>query len=178
MEIWKDIKGLEGFYQVSNKGRVKSICVKRCINGKYYFIKRERILASCSNGKGYKVAFMQKDRKRIQSGIHRLVAEAFLEKPDGCNVVNHKDYNRENNCVENLEWCTTQYNVEYSKGRKKPIRPKAPMSNTGERYISKHKYGYSVYQPHLREGKNFHDFDKALEYVAEEIRRYVAEFLK
>lgn len=98
-EIWKDIIGYEGEYQISNMGRVKSLIGRR-----------ERILKPRKNKRGYlRVSLHQRNDKMI----HRLVAIAFLPNPEGLKEVNHKDENPSNNCVDNLEWCTHQYNVLY-----------------------------------------------------------------
>lgn len=101
-EIWKDIKGYEGLYQVSNWGRVKSL--------KYG---KERILKPQKDRGGYLRIGLYKDRKFKLTKIHRLVAEAFLENPDNLPEVNHRDENKKNNRVENLEWCTHLYNQNY-----------------------------------------------------------------
>ena len=105
MEEWKDIKGYEGIYQISNKGRVKTLGNNKT--------KKEKI----RDGKidrGYKRISLCKNGKEKKYSIHRLVAEAFLPNPDNLPVVNHKDENKLNNNVENLEWCTQEYNVNYS----------------------------------------------------------------
>lgn len=120
MEIWKDIKSYEGLYRVSNKGRISNF---------------KRILTPTDNGKGYLIIGLCKDGKRNNFYIHRLVAEAFIDNPENKPVVNHKDYNRANNNVNNLEWITQKDNINHSvvnMRHKKAIT----HSNTGERYIS------------------------------------------
>lgn len=96
---WKDIKGYEGRYQVSNMGDVRSL-----ISGK--------TLKPSTNSNGYLRVCLMPFRKWPL--VHRIVAEAFLEREDGKNIVNHKDGNRKNNMVDNLEWCTQSYNLRYS----------------------------------------------------------------
>lgn len=105
-ETWKDIKDYEGMYQVSNLGRVKSL-------KKNIILKMNK----CSSGY-YNVSFWKngKEKKKL---IHRLVAEAFLDNPDNLPVINHKDENKTNNSVENLEWCTYYYNFHYGSGKEK-----------------------------------------------------------
>lgn len=103
-EIWKDIKGFEGKYQVSNYGRVKSLNYAR----RGY----PRILKPNTN-RAYPFVNLSKNDIGKSYNIHRLVAEAFLENPNGLPMVNHKDENRLNNHVDNLEWCTASYNVNY-----------------------------------------------------------------
>ena len=109
MEEWRDIKGFEGKYMVSNLGRVKSLNYRR--TGK------EKIMEGVDNGKGYLQVKLWKDGKYKSCRINRLVAMAFLPNPDNLPEVNHKDEDKTNNKVENLEWCTSQYNVEYSKAK-------------------------------------------------------------
>lgn len=105
IEEWKDIVGYEGLYKVSNIGRV-------------YGVKRKHILKHNSNH-GYFLVCLCKCGAEKYFRIHRLVAEAFIPNPDKLPYVNHKDENKQNNAVDNLEWCTAQYNTEYSQA--KPI---------------------------------------------------------
>ena len=101
-EIWKDCKGYEGKYQVSNFGRVWSVVKQQ--------YKNQRI------GKDgyYKVTLIAKNGKQKTERVHRLVALAFIPNPDRLPQVNHKDECKTNNCVENLEWCDAKYNTLYS----------------------------------------------------------------
>ena len=108
-EIWRDIKGVEGKYMVSNMGRVKSLNYKR--TGK------EKIMKGVDDGRGYLILNLYREGKGKTCKIHKLVAQAFLENPKGYNEVNHKDENKYNNCADNLEFCSRQYNVEYSQGK-------------------------------------------------------------
>lgn len=107
-EVWKDIAKYEGRYQVSNKG-----CVRRLLsNGEIKYLNpfhKDKYLKNelWKNGK----------RKKIYA--HRLVAEHFLPNPAHFTQVNHKDENPENNCVENLEWCSQKYNANYGENRAK-----------------------------------------------------------
>lgn len=100
MEIWKDIDGYDGFYQVSNLGNVRSSKTKQNI---YY----------SDTNKGYFRVNLYKNKKRKSYSIHRLVAEYFLDNPNNYPCVNHKDCNKKNNRVDNLEWCTYKYNNNY-----------------------------------------------------------------
>ena len=112
MEEWRDIKGYEGIYQISNKGRVKSLNYKR--TGK------EKILSPGKRRGYFYISLYKKGEKPKNFDIHRLVAQAFLPNPDNLPVVNHKDENKLNNNVENLEWCTFAYNTIYSVNGGKP----------------------------------------------------------
>lgn len=110
-EIWKPIEGYEGKYMISNLGRVKSLNYKR--TGK------EKILKSNIDNVGYvRISLSKPAQKRKTFWIHRLVAEAFLPNPDNLPQVNHIDENKENNSLENLEWCNNSYNVRYSQTKK------------------------------------------------------------
>lgn len=105
IEIWKDIPGYETLYQVSNFGNVKSL--------NYRGLEKEGILKSRKNGCGYMFVGLSKDGKEKNFRVHRLVAFAFIPNPKNLPCVNHKDENKENNTVDNLEWCTHEYNMNY-----------------------------------------------------------------
>ena len=104
-EIWIDCKGYEGKYQVSNLGRVWSVRSQKYLKG---FADKDGYLG---------VHLTAKNGKRKIERIHRLVAIAFLDNPNNLPVVNHKDENKTNNNVDNLEWCSVGYNNIYSKGK-------------------------------------------------------------
>ena len=106
-EIWKDIEGFEGYYMISNTGKVKSLGNGKSNNSK------KRILKEGKDGRGYLYVILCKDGKVKMHKIHRLVAQAFCENPMGYKEVNHIDENKENNCAENLEWCSRSYNTNY-----------------------------------------------------------------
>ena len=115
-EIWKDIKEYEGLYQISNLGRVKRL---KFINRHLNF-KKERILKPYKDGgKNYFIIALYKNGKREYKQIHRLVAEAFIPNTNNFPLVNHKDENKTNNYVNNLEWCTCKYNTNYGTSRLK-----------------------------------------------------------
>ena len=112
-EIWKDIEGYEGLYQVSNLGRVKSLYKFINNNPKsksigYY--SEERILKCFNNKKGYKMVKLYKNTEHITKRVHRLVAQTFIPNPKKLPQVNHIDGNKINNKVSNLEWCTNREN--------------------------------------------------------------------
>lgn len=112
-EIWEDIKGYEGYYQVSNLGNVKSL--SRITKGKKYGVHKlkDKILKPIKCGNYYFIT-LWKSRKYKQIYIHRLVATTFIPNPDSLPEVNHKDGNTENNNINNLEWCTRAYNIKHS----------------------------------------------------------------
>ena len=100
-EIWKDIPGYEGLYQVSSCGQVRSIKSGRI-----------RVLSPCLR-KGYFAVDLSKNGKTRMRSVHRLVATAFVPNPNNFPEVNHKDETATNNNADNLEWCTSAYNNAY-----------------------------------------------------------------
>ena len=100
-EIWKPIKNFEELYEVSNLGRVKSLAKRG---------KPERIMKQAISHKGYPTLSLCKNAKSTRRAVHRLVAQAFIDNPDNLPQVNHIDGNKQNNNVENLEWCDNSYN--------------------------------------------------------------------
>lgn len=105
-ELWRDIKGFEGLYEVSNLGRVRSL---KDNNGQARIL----VLKVQKHRCGYQLVFLRKDGKLKGFVVHRLVAEAFIPNPDGLPEVNHIDEDKTNNRVDNLEWCTRKYNMNY-----------------------------------------------------------------
>ena len=114
-EIWKDVIGYEGYYEVSNLGRVRSvdreIKKKNCVQNKKGIIK-----TLYENRDGYLTVKLSKDGVDKREFVGRVVAKSFIPMPESDSFleVNHKDFNRKNNCVENLEWVTHEENVRYS----------------------------------------------------------------
>lgn len=118
IEQWKDIEDYEGKYEVSNLGRVRSL--SRMVQYRSKFGKecsrtqKGRLTAINDNGNGYKTVTLWKNNKGTTMYIHRLVANAFIENPDNLDTVNHIDFDKSNNDLINLEWCSLQENIEHS----------------------------------------------------------------
>ena len=99
-EIWKNIKNYESIYEISNLGRIKSL-------------KKGIILKQFKNTNGYFQVELWKNKKGKQFLVHKLVAESFILNINNFPFINHIDENKENNCTNNLEWCTAKYNCNY-----------------------------------------------------------------
>lgn len=113
VEEWRDIPGYVGLYKVSNFGNVKTI--KRQGTD-------DRILKLTKARNGYLNIALCKDGTYKRFGVHRLVAMAFLDNPGALPCVNHKDENKENNVLSNLEWCSHQYNNNYGTAKERATR--------------------------------------------------------
>ena len=119
MALWKEVAGYEGLYLVSDGGDVialpKSVrCGNKSVQRK---AKPLKIHLRGKNGHFYEAVTLSKNGESKSFSVHRLVAESFLPNPDNLPEVNHKDENPRNNRVENLEWCTRPYNIDYSKSK-------------------------------------------------------------
>lgn len=133
MEKWKPIVGYEGYYEVSDHGRVRR--VPRLVNTGIRFNEKRlckgKMLKQNLKRNGYLTVDLSKDNKIKTMSVHRLVANAFLDKVDGKEYVNHINCNKKDNRAENLEWCTAQENTLHAKANgilgkppRKPIRCK------------------------------------------------------
>lgn len=124
-EIWADIVGYEGYYSISNLGRVASHHRNKC-----------KILRHRANPKGYSLVNLSKNGVIKTFKVHRLVAEHFLPNPCGLTEINHKDEDKANNRIDNLEWSTRSYNVNYgtriAKQRLAVIKPVIQYDKSGK----------------------------------------------
>lgn len=113
-EIWKPIKKYEGLYEISSIGNVKSLPKKTKVGIKnnHFAMRKERIL-KLGERNGYKVVNLSNNKKSKTYYVHRLVAEAFIDNPYNYKYINHKDENKTNNNINNLEWCSFKYNINY-----------------------------------------------------------------
>jgi hypothetical protein len=100
-EVWKDISGYEGLYQASNLGRIKRL-------------KNNLIFKNVKNHHGYYHVTLTKNKKQQTKDVHRMIAITFLPKNNNKNYINHKDCNKLNNKIENLEWCTSSENIQHA----------------------------------------------------------------
>lgn len=146
IEEWKDIVGYEGLYQVSNLGRIKSL--GRYVNNNGGLEYREgKIMKSAKNNNDYLFIGLWKDGIRKNHTIHRLVAQAFIDNPNNFPEINHKDEDKTNNRVENLEWCNSKYNCNYGTHNermvKSHLKPILQFSKDGE-FIRRWESGTQV----------------------------------
>lgn len=132
-EVWKDVAEYEGFYKVSNKGNIYSV-ERRNSRG---YRRGGRMLKPSYDRGGYLIVALCKNGKQKTRTVHRLVAETFLPNPNGMSQVNHRDEDKDNNNVGNLEWCDSKHNNNHgtrsersAQARSKKVR--AVNAKTGE----------------------------------------------
>ena len=128
-----------GYYQISNYGRVRSLSR---IDARGH-TRNGKIMRITPGKRGYAQIQLCKDGEKVKFYIHRLVATMFIPNPDNLPCVNHKDENKTNNNVENLEWCTQEYNVKYGTSRKRTAEKLVgkPLSDEHKQRISEMKKG-------------------------------------
>jgi len=112
-EVWVGITGYEGLYQISSKGRVRSLD-HDTTHRNHPMRKKGRVLQIRRDGKGYHQYRLYRNGESNYPKVHRMVATHFTHNPDNLPQINHIDEDKENNCVCNLEWCTNLYNARYS----------------------------------------------------------------
>lgn len=116
-EVWVDVEGYEGYYQVSNLGYARSLprITTRVRSGKeieYWQV--GKVLRGGKAGAGYTFVVLKREGSRKRKYIHRLVAETFIPNPENKPEVNHKDGDKDNNRIDNLEWCTSSENHRHA----------------------------------------------------------------
>lgn len=162
MEKWKDINGYEGYYQVSSYGRVRSL--DRLVSNR--FIKGS-ILKQNERGK-YLCVCLSKDKMKKSYSVHILVANAFIDNPNNLPCINHKDEIKTNNRVENLEWCTHKYNINYGNAQsrksnsrmifkdKKRVDDKIYMKELKHKWYIEHR---ELYKTKYKQTNNENKYD-------------------
>lgn len=144
-EVWKPIKGYEGFYEVSTHGRVRS--VERIVRGRNNSARiiKSKIKAQRINTAGYLSVNLNKGNVYKTFRVHRLMAEAFIQNPNNLPIINHIDGNKLNNTIANLEWCDYSYNALHAHrtgltSNRKPIK----NVETGEVFYSESEAARAV----------------------------------
>lgn len=142
----KDVAGYEGLYAVS-------------IYGDVWSYRRKKFLVKCPTKKGYLYVILSKNGNKEHAYVHRLVAQAYIPNPDNLAQVNHKDEDKTNNNVDNLEWCTTKYNINYGTGVERRVKTSGfhiRCVETGEEFDSinqcyyRHGWRATSISEHLR----------------------------
>ena len=142
-EIWKPVRGFEDRYQISNMGRLKSFAQDK-VYGK--------IKAGHQEHKGYLVAKLYDGNHGSEHRkVHRIVAEAFLDNPDHLPYINHKDEDKTNNRVDNLEWCTNEYNMNYGTRNERAGLSNRNCPTTSKGVYSEDENGNIEYFPSVGE---------------------------
>lgn len=152
IEEWRPIEVYEGLYEVSSYGRVRSVDRYDSRNQ----FRKGKVLSPGKDKNGYLKVVLHCNGKCKTINVHRLVAQAFIPNPDNLPMINHKDEDKTNNNVTNLEWCDVKYNLNYGTAR---IRERdTKMKNGWWTGLSKKEYRKKYYQ----ENK-----DKIKEYMKE-----------
>lgn len=142
-EIWRPIVGYEGLYEVSSYGRVRSL--DRYVKCDYerYRLHKGKVLSPAKDRYGYLSVVLSCNGKHKTITVHRIVAQAFIPNPDNLPEINHRDEDKINNRVDNLEWCTAKYNMNYGT-RNIRIRETA-IKNGYWTGLSREKYQHQYY---------------------------------
>lgn len=144
IELWKDIKNYEGIYQVSNLGRIKTLDkYVNCLYEQKRLIK-SREIKTFKNNSGYYIVSLYQNNKSKKFLVHRLVAEAFIPNLNNKKEVNHIDGNKENNCVDNLEWVTKSENELHASEKGFTKKQKEMVAKNNKKLKSKKVYQYDL----------------------------------
>lgn len=152
-EIWKDIEGYEGLYQVSSYGRVRSADRIIEYNDGRKGLFKWRIKKTSKDSYGYLFCSLSKNSKLKVTKVHRLVAEAFILNPNHLPQINHKDEDKTNNHVSNLEWCDGKYNANYGTRNKR----------SAEKRLNSPKLSKPVLQLDISTGQVISEYSSARE---------------
>lgn len=139
-EVFLSVAGYDGLYEVSNLGNIKSL-------------RSGKLLKQANNREGYKLVSLTKNGKSKAFSVHRLVALAFIPNPENLPEINHKDETHDNNCADNLEWCTRKYNLNYGTYRER-------MSKT-QKEAGTHNKSVSAYDKDGKFVKSYDSITKA-----------------
>ena len=164
IEEWRPVVGYEGLYEVSNTGRVRS--VDRYVKSKSesYWLRKGKMLSPAKDKNGYLKVNLSCNGKNNIIRVHRLVAQVFIENPDNLPEINHKDEDKTNNSVDNLEWCDRKYNNNY--GTKIERQKNTNIQNGFWTGLSKEEYMKKYNQDRKEYKKKWYqeNKDKAKEY--------------
>lgn len=182
MEEWKTIPGYEGLYEVSSYGRVRSVDrYVKYLNGMIH-LHKGKVLSPGIRSDGYLQVSLCCNGKYKTISVHRLIAQTFLPNPDNLPMINHKDEDKTNNNVDNLEWCTAKYNSNYGTSIERAINTKIKNGYCTKEFCfldSKERqklYNKQYQQEHKEELKEYRNKNK--EHYKELNRKYMREYRK
>ena len=165
-EEWRSIECYEGLYEVSNTGRVRSVDrYVKYSNGQIH-LHKGKVLSPVKSNLGYLLVSLCCNGKYKSISVHRLVAQAFIENPDNLPEINHKDEDKTNNSVDNLEFCDRSYNNNYG-SRKDKVRDTKIKNGywTGLRSsLSKKEYNKKYYQDNREYYRQYYQKKKDTKY--------------
>lgn len=173
-EEWRPVIGYEGLYEVSNKGRVRSLDRMR-YDGKRSYAVRERVLKQKLNAYGYPVVSLNKSGKSKTATVHRLIANAFLENPEGKRCIDHINGVRDDNRLENLRWATHKENAD----NMFRLNNQVDWTDRNISDESRYRFTHSQCKAVIRnDGKRFESIKKAAEALGYRDPRQVIAHLK